>query len=64
MDQKRGEIRNIILKIQEYQKYVILNKRLIRMLEVEGGDTVKLMKEVKWAEDKIRAFKFKSRYYL
>jgi hypothetical protein len=64
MDRERGEIRNIILKIQEQQKFVLLNKRLIRTLEDEGGDIERLKKEVEWAEDKIRALQNESRHYL
>ena len=64
MNRERGEVRIIILRIQEHQKLVLLNKRLIRTLEDKGSDVERLKKEVEWLEDKIKALQIESGHYL
>jgi methylaspartate ammonia-lyase len=64
MKKERGEVRIIILKIQEHRKLALLNKRLIQTLEEEGGDAERLKKEVEWLEDKIKMLQTESGHYL
>jgi prefoldin subunit 5 len=64
MDEKRGEVRKIILKIQEYQKFVQLNRRTLKEIEDEGGDVRQLLKEVEGVEAQIKELQSLSKEYL
>lgn len=49
-------IKSLISSIYECQKKIIINRRFIRELELEGHDTVKLKKEIDDLEKKIGEF--------
>lgn len=49
--------KNIASKISEYQKFVELNEQFIMELEMEGGDTTQLRKEITEIQAKILELK-------
>ena len=59
-------IKSLISSIYECQKKIIINRRFIRELELEGNDTVKLRKEIKDLENRIIEFQkeLRKRYQL
>ena len=59
-------IKSLISSIYECQKKIIINRRFIRELELEGNDTLKLRKEIKDLENKILEFQveLRKRYQL
>ncbi|MBN1158804.1 MAG: hypothetical protein JXA61_05440 [Bacteroidales bacterium] len=59
-------IKSLISSIYECQKKIIINRRFIRELELEGNDTGKLRNEIKELENKISDFQkeLRKRYQL
>ena len=59
-------IKSLISSIYECQKKIIINRRFIRELELEGNDTTKLRTEIKDLENKIMDFQkeLRKRYQL
>jgi hypothetical protein len=59
-------IKSLISSIYECQKKIIINRRFIRELELEGNDVTKLKNEIKELEKKITEFQkdLKKRYQL
>jgi len=59
-------IKSLISSIYECQKKIIINRRFIRELELEGNDVTKLKNEIKELEKKISEFQkdLKKRYQL
>lgn len=59
-------IKSLISSIYECQKKIIINRRFIRELELEGNDTMKLRKEIKDLENRIIEFQkeLRKRYQL
>ena len=59
-------IKSLISSIYECQKKIIINRRFIRELELEGNDTMKLRKEIKDLESRIIEFQkeLRKRYQL
>jgi|APIni6443716594_1056825.scaffolds.fasta_scaffold1934756_1 hypothetical protein len=51
------KIESKVQRLREMQSYVILNRYFIRELEVTGGDTKKLMEELKELEYKIQTLR-------
>jgi len=49
-------IKSLISSIYECQKKIIINRRFIRELESEGGDSLKLRNEISDLERKISDF--------
>ncbi len=52
-------VTNLVSKILEYQKNIVLNKRCIRELESEGNDASGLKEEIVELQSKIRELKMK-----
>lgn len=59
-------IKSLISSIYECQKKIIINRRFIRELELEGNDTLKLKNEIQDLEIKITEFQkeLRKRYQL
>jgi len=59
-------IKSLISSIYECQKKIIINRRFIRELELEGNDATKLKNEIKELEKKISEFQkdLRKRYQL
>lgn len=59
-------IRSLISGIYECQKKIIINRRFITELELEGNDTTKLRNEIRDLERKIIEYRkdLKKRYQL
>ena len=59
-------IKGLISSIYECQKKIIINRRFIRELELEGNDTTKLRNEIRELEKKISEFQkdLRKRYQL
>ncbi len=59
-------IKSLISSIYECQKKIIINRRFIRELELEGNDTGKLRDEIQELENKISEFQkeLRKRYQL
>lgn len=59
-------IKSLISSIYECQKKIIINRRFIRELELEGNDTGKLRNEIQELENKISEFQkeLRKRYQL
>jgi len=59
-------IKSLISSIYECQKKIIINRRFIRELELEGNDTNKLRNEIQDLERKIIEFQkeLRKRYQL
>jgi hypothetical protein len=49
-------IKGLVSSIYECQKKIILNRRFIRELEVEGQDTSHLLEENRMLEQQIKAY--------
>ena len=58
----KHNLRNILLKLQDYQRYVSLNRNFIHELEAEGCDTRNLKKDLARMEAKIRELQLKCGY--
>ena len=59
-------IKSLISSIYECQKKIIINRRFIRELELEGNDTTKLRNEIRELENRISEFQkeLRKRYQL
>ncbi|HBH47555.1 MAG TPA: hypothetical protein DDX98_02895 [Bacteroidales bacterium] len=55
LDEKYN-IKGLVSSIYECQKKIILNRRFIRELEVEGQDTSHLLEENRMLEQQIKAY--------
>jgi hypothetical protein len=58
----KSSTENLVSKIYEYQKHIILSKRFIRELEAEGADTKSLEEEIFELENKINDLKITCGY--
>jgi hypothetical protein len=62
MNDLKSSTENLVSKIYEYQKHIILSKRFIRELEAEGADTKSLREEINELEMKINDLKITCGY--
>jgi len=58
----KSSTENLVSKIYEYQKHIVLSKRFIRELEAEGADTKSLEEEIYELERKINDLKISCGY--
>ena len=58
----KSSTENLVSKIYEYQKHIVLSKRFIRELEAEGADTKHLEEEINELERKINDLKISCGY--
>jgi hypothetical protein len=58
----KSSTENLVSKIYEYQKHIVLSKRFIRELEAEGADTKNLEEEIYELERKINDLKISCGY--
>jgi len=59
------DIKTLISSIYECQKKILINRRFIKELELEGSDTTKLRNEISELERKIANFQkeLRSKYH-
>jgi hypothetical protein len=58
----KNNLRSILSKLHDYQRYVNLNRSFIHELEEEGCDTKDLRKDLARMEAKIRELQLKCGY--
>jgi hypothetical protein len=58
----KSSTENLVSKIYEYQKHIVISKRFIRELEAEGADTKNLEEEINELERKINDLKISCGY--
>jgi hypothetical protein len=62
MYEVKSSTENLVSKIYEYQKHIVLSKRFIREMNADGNDTIKLEEEINELERKINDLKISCGY--